>query len=150
MELQQDFKELLELFNKHQVDFLIVGGYALAFHGAPRYTGDIDIFVKPSEKNAERILSALKDFGFGMLSLSIQDFVVPNKVIQLGFPPVRIDVITSISAVDWDIAFAGREKGEYGGILVYFIGRKEFIINKKALHRHKDLADIEALGEKID
>ena len=150
MEVQQDFKELLELFNEHQVDFLIVGGYALAFHGAPRYTGDIDIFVKPSEENAERILSALKDFGFGSLGLSVQDFVVENKVVQLGIPPVRIDIITSISGVDWDTAFDGREKGEYGGLPVYFIGRKEFIINKRTIHRHKDLADIEALGEKID
>jgi hypothetical protein len=150
MEVQQDFKELLELFNKHQVDFLIVGGYALAFHGAPRYTGDIDIFVKPSEENAQKILAALKDFGFGSLKLSAQDFAVENKVVQLGVSPVRIDIITSISGINWNTAFADREKGDYGNLPVYFIGRKQFIINKKALHRHKDLADIEALGEKID
>lgn len=150
MEVEEDFKELLKLFNKHQVDFLIVGGYALAFHGAPRYTGDMDIFVKPSKENAEKILVALKDFGFGSLGLSVEDFAVENKVIQLGVPPVRIDILTSISGIDWNTAFTGREKGEYGGLTVYFIGRQEFIINKKILHRHKDLADIEAIGEKID
>ena len=96
MEIQQDFRDLLELFNSNKVDYIIVGGYALAFHGAPRYTGDIDIYVKPDVRNAEQIMSALDDFGFGSVGLDAVDFVKPGQIIQLGVPPVRIDIITSI------------------------------------------------------
>ncbi len=147
MEVQQDFKKLLELFNAHNVEYLIVGGYALAFHGAPRYTGDIDIFVKPDAKNAIQILEALDEFGFGSVGLKEEDLKTPNKVIQLGFPPVRIDIITSISGVSWDEAIKKHSKGEYGDIPVSYIGKEHYILNKKASGRKKDLADIEALGE---
>ena len=147
MEVQQDFKELLELFNEHNVEYIIVGGYALAFHGAPRYTGDIDIFVKPDSKNAKQILTVLDKFGFGSVGIKQEDLEKPNKVIQLGFPPVRIDIITSISGLSWDEAVNERVVGEYGDITVYYIGRSHYIINKKASGRKKDLADLEALGE---
>jgi hypothetical protein len=147
MEVQKDFKELLELFNVHKVKYLIVGGYALAYHGAPRYTGDIDIFVKPDTENALCILKALNEFGFGSVDLKEEDFKSPNKVIQLGYPPVRIDIITSISGISWDQAFKEREKGKYGNIPVYYIGREHYILNKRASGRKKDLADLEALGE---
>jgi hypothetical protein len=147
MEVQQDFKELLELFNAHKVKYLIVGSYALAFHGAPRYTGDIDIFIKPDSENATRILTALDEFGFGSVGLKKEDLKTPNKVVQLGFPPVRIDIITSISGVSWDDAFKNHDKGEYGDIPVLYIGKKQYVINKKACGRKKDLADLEALGE---
>jgi len=90
MEVQKDFRDLLALFNVHKVECLIVGGYALAFHGAPRFTGDIDIFVEPGAHNAERILKALLEFGFGSVNLSVEDFLLPDKVIQLGGPPVRV------------------------------------------------------------
>jgi hypothetical protein len=147
MEVQEDFKELLELFNVHKVKYLIVGGYALAYHGAPRYTGDIDIFVKPDTENALCILKALNEFGFGSVDLKDEDFRSSNKVVQLGYPPVRIDIITSISGVSWDQAFKEREKGKYGNVPVYFIGREHYILNKRASGRKKDLADLEALGE---
>jgi len=147
MEVQKDFKELLELFNVHKVEYIIVGGYALAYHGAPRYTGDIDLFVKPDTENALCILKALNEFGFGSVDLKEDDFISPNKVVQLGYPPVRIDIITSISGVSWDQAFKEREKGKYGDVPVYYIGRKHYIINKRASGRKKDLADLEALGE---
>lgn len=147
MEIQPDFKELLALLNAHNVDYVIVGAYALAFHGAPRFTGDIDIFVKPDPKNAERILAALKEFGFGSLDLNKSDFQQPDNVIQLGVPPVRVDLITSLTAVSWQQAYSGKVEGIYGDVPVYFLGRKEFLANKKALSRKKDLADIEALGE---
>ena len=146
MEIQQDFKDLLELFNAHKVEYIIVGGYALAFHGAPRYTGDIDIFVKPDDENAARIMSALEVFGFGSVGLAAQDFERPGQVVQLGVPPVRIDIITSISGVSWDEAFSNRAAGQYGEIQVHYIGHEQFIINKKAMGRKKDLADLEALG----
>jgi hypothetical protein len=148
MEVQQDFKELLELFNAHKVKYLIVGGYALAFHGAPRYTGDIDLFVKPDAENAARILDALNEFGFGSVGLREEDLKTPNKVVQLGFPPVRIDIITSISGVSWDDAYEKHAKGEYGDIAVCYIGKEHFIANKRASGKKKDLADLEALGEK--
>jgi len=148
MEIQKDFKELLELLNAHNVEYLVVGGYALAFHGAPRFTGDIDLLVKADRENAKRILTALGDFGFGSLELSEDDFALPQKVIQFGVPPVRIDIMTSLSGVPWEKASAGKVKGKYGDVTVYFIGKQDFIVNKKALGRKKDLADIEALGEK--
>lgn len=147
MEVQQDFKELLELFNVHKVKYLIVGGYALAYHGAPRYTGDIDIFVKPDMENAICILKALNEFGFGSVGLKLEDFKSPDKVVQLGYPPVRIDIITSISGIFWDAAFKECDKGKYGDVPVYYIGRDHYLLNKRASGRKKDLADLEALGE---
>ncbi len=147
MEIRNDFKELLELFNKHKVEYLIVGGYALAFHGAPRFTGDIDLFVRPICENAERILAALDEFGFGSLDLSEDDFANPGKVVQLGVPPIRIDIITSVSGVSWEKADIGKVPGQYGRTPVCFISREDFITNKRATGRKKDDADIEALGE---
>jgi hypothetical protein len=148
MEIQQDFRDLLELFNSNKVEYIIVGGYALAFHGAPRYTGDIDIYVKPDAGNAKQIMSALDEFGFGSVGLAAADFEKAGRIIQLGVPPVRIDLITSIGGVSWDEALAGQVDGKYGDIQVHYIGRAQFIINKRAVGRKKDLADIEALGEK--
>ncbi len=146
MEIRTDFKELLELFNKHKVEYLIVGGYALAFHGAPRLTRDIDLFVRPTSENAERILAALDEFGFGSLNLSKDDFTTPGMVVQLGVPPVRIDIITRVSGVSWEKADATKASGYYGDTPVFFIGREDFIANKRATGRAKDAADIEALG----
>ena len=147
MEVQPDFKELLELLNAHKAEFIIVGAYALAFHGAPRFTGDIDIFVKPDPENAEKILAALEEFGFGSLNLTKSDFEDPDKVVQLGLAPVRVDLITSLTAVSWQEAFSGKAQGTYDDVPVYYLGRKEFLSNKKTLGRKKALADIEALGE---
>ncbi len=146
MEAQQDFRDLLALFNAHEVDYLIVGAHALAYHGAPRYTGDMDILVRPGPENAHRILKTLEGFGFGSVGLTAEDFTLPDKVIQLGVAPVRVDIVTSITGVSWEEAAAGRVQGNYGDIVVYFIGRKEFIRNKQALGRKKDQADLEALG----
>ncbi len=147
MEAQQDFKELLALFNVHAVEYVIVGAHALAFHGAPRYTGDIDLYVRPDKENARRIMAALRDFGFGSVGLSEEDFTEPDKVVQLGYPPVRIDLMTSLAGVSWQNVFEHRVTGEYGDIPVNYIGRKQFVVNKRACDRKKDLADLEALGE---
>ena len=147
MEIQSDFRDLLALFNKHKVEYLIVGGYALAFHGAARYTGDLDIFINASADNADRVLNALNEFGFGSAGLCVQDFSEPNKVIQLGYPPVRIDIVTSLSGVSWGEAFQNRVAGRYGEIAVHYIGRKQFVINKRTVGRKKDFADLEALSE---
>ena len=147
MEVQPDFRDLLALFNAHKVDYMIVGGYALAFHGAPRFTGDLDIFVKPDPDNAQRISDALDKFGFKSSGLTKEDFQSLAKVVQLGVPPVRIDIITSLTGVSWEEAFAGRKQGKYGDIPVHYIGREQFVANKRALGRKRDLADLEALGE---
>ena len=147
MEIDQDFRELLESFNDHKVEYIIVGGYALAFHGAPRYTGAIDLLVKPDTQNARRIMVALNEFGFGSVGLTEGDFESPDKVVQLGLPPIRIDIITSLTGVSWEEAFSGRVAGKYGDLPVYYIGREQFIANKRAIGRKKDLADLDAIGE---
>jgi hypothetical protein len=147
MEVQQDFRDLLELFNKYKVDYIIVGAYALGFHGAPRYTGDLDVFVRPDPINARSIMQALREFGFGSVGLTAADFEEEGKVIQLGVPPVRVDIITSITGVSWEQARSGRVKGRLGDLTVYYVGRGDFIANKRALGRKKDMADLEALGE---
>jgi hypothetical protein len=147
MGVQKDFRDLLELLNAHKVEYLIVGAYALAFHGAPRYTGDMDIYVNPNPTNARRMMAALNDFGFGSVELSATDFETEGKVVQLGFPPVRVDIVTSITGVSWEEADSGRIEGTYGDVRVYYIGREQFISNKRVLGRKKDLADLEALGE---
>jgi hypothetical protein len=147
METQRDFEELLASFNAHRVEYVIVGGYALAFHGAPRFTGDLDLFVRPGPENAARILAALGDFGFASMGLTSADFERPDRVVQLGVPPVRVDLITSISGVTWDEAAAGRVEGAYGGVRVGYLGRAQFVANKRASGRRRDLADLEALGE---
>ena len=145
---QQDFRELLELFNARKVEYLIVGAQALAFHGAPRFTGDLDILVRPTPENAQRVGSALADFGFGSANITPADFIAPGKVVQLGVPPVRVDLMTSITGVSWQEAWKGRAAGDYSGAPVFFLGREQYIANKRATGRSKDLADIEALGEK--
>jgi hypothetical protein len=147
MEVQQDFRDLLALFNAHEVDYLIVGAHALAYHGAPRYTGDLDILVRADALNARRVLDALVEFGFGALDLTVDDFVKPGQVLQLGFAPVRIDIATSLTGVSWDEASAGREIGVFGDLKVPYIGREQYVLNKRALRRKKDLADLEAIGE---
>jgi len=147
MEVQPDFRDLLELFSAHAVEYVIVGGYALAFHGAPRFTADLDILVKGSPENAQRILSALAEFGFKSVGLKADDFQDPEKVVQLGVPPVRVDILTSLTGVSWEEAFSGKIEGRYGNVTVHFLGRDQLIDNKRALGRKRDLADLEALGE---
>ena len=145
MEAQKDFRELLELLNNHNVEYVVVGAYALAFYGCPRYTGDLDILVASDIDNAEKIMKALKEFGLTLKDLKAKDFLVSERVIQLGLSPVRIDILTSITGVSWSQVYSNKEKGKYADIPVYFIGKKELVDNKKALGRHKDLADLESI-----
>lgn len=147
MDVQPDFRELLALSDKHGVEYLVVGGYALAFHGAPRFTGDIDLVVRPDRQNAARVVDALSEFGFVSLGLTANDFTSPNQVMQLGTPPVRVNLLTSLTGVSWEQAVASRVHGSYGDVPFYSIGREEFIANKRATGRRKDLANLEALGE---
>jgi hypothetical protein len=148
MEIHPDFSELLRLFADFQVEYAIVGGYALAFHGAPRYTGDLDVLVSTRPENAKRIMEALQEFGFGDSNLNASDFTEEGRFVRLGHPPVRIDVLTSISGISWEEVQANRVMGKYGDTDVPFISRDDFIRNKRASGRTKDIADIEALGER--
>jgi len=144
--LQKDLKEFIESLNSQGVEYVIVGGFALAFHGFPRYTADIDVLVRCSPENAARLEIAVFKFGFASSGLSASDFLSPNQVIQLGRPPNRIDLLTSITGVDFEEAWAQRVASELDGIPVWFIGRESFIKNKRATGRTQDKADLEALG----
>ena len=144
--VNRDFKEFLELFTENGVEYLIIGGYALAFHGVPRFTGDIDIFINRSRENANRILECLDEFGFAQIGLQLADFTEADQVVELGYPPVRIDIITSIDGVTWDDAWNNRVQAAYGDVPVLFISREDFIKNKLATGKKQDLADLEALG----
>lgn len=145
MLINDDFKEFFELLNAHKVHYLIVGGYAVGFHGYPRYTQDIDIFYERSEANAKAIWSALRAFGFGSVGLAQEDFVKDNQVVQLGQPPNRIDLINTIDGVTFDTAWQTRVFGKYGEVPVSFIGKTELLHNKKATGRDKDLLDAKFL-----
>jgi hypothetical protein len=145
MNLQEDLKEFVELLNGLDVRFLIVGAFAVAYHGYPRYTSDIDIFVEKSAENAELLLKAIEQFGFGSVGLNKEDFMRKDQVIQLGVAPNRIDVMTFISGVSFEEAWASRELGELGGVRVPFISRDLLKRNKEATGRTQDLADLEHL-----
>ncbi|MFM8248942.1 MAG: DUF6036 family nucleotidyltransferase [Acidimicrobiaceae bacterium] len=145
MKLDKDFNEFVELFVAKDVRFLIVGGYALAAHGYPRATDDFDAWVWANSENAEKIVECLTEFGFGKLNLSADDFTTLDRVVQLGYPPYRIDIITSISGVEFDSAWANRLVIDVDGLQVPFIGRDDLLTNKRATGRPKDLLDVEYL-----
>jgi len=146
-ELHDDWREFLRLLIAHRVKFLVVGAHALAAHGRPRFTGDLDVFVEPSVPNARRILAALDEFGFGAVNVTVDDLTSPTRVIQLGQPPVRIDLLPGISGVSFDRAWRGRMRGVVAGLRVNFIGRAEYLANKRAADRPKDRADLALLSE---
>ena len=146
MKVHPDFDEFLSLLNENNVQYVIVGSFALAFHGQPRATGDIDICIRPVRKNAKALLKALYEFGFGELDISEED-LLSGKIIQLGYPPVRIDLITTLDGLTTEEIWNTCVAGKFGEHDVFYIGRDAFIKNKLATGRHKDLADIEMLGE---
>ena len=144
MDLAPDFDEFIGSLIAHGVEFLIVGAYALAFHGAPRFTGDMDIFIRPTLHNAARLLNALAAFGFPVAALSPEAVADRRKMLQMGLPPVQIHVMSAISGVEWAEAWADRIEGSLGRHAVPFLGRETFLRNKRAAARPKDLADIDA------
>ena len=146
MALPEDWRAFIESLNLNGVEYLVVGAVALAHHGFPRYTGDLDVLVRNSPENSTKLESALADFGFASLGVKAADFVDPYRVIQLGVPPARIDLLTSITGVTFDEAWSSRVEATLGETLVNFIGREALILNKKMTGRTKDQADIEALG----
>jgi hypothetical protein len=142
---EQDFIDFIELLNQHEVAYMVIGAHALAFHGRPRHTGDLDIWINPSTENAIKMVAVLKDFGFGSLGLTEADFLKTNYVTQLGYPPLRIDILNAISGVEFVEAYKNKIEGEVDGLQISFINIAEFIQNKEATGRQKDLGDIASL-----
>ena len=147
MPLHPDWREFLELLNSHAVDYLVVGAHARGFYGIPRYTRDLDIFVRSSQANASKLVLALRDFGFASLASTAQDFLVPGRIVQLGVDPYRIDLLTSISGVEFDDAWSDRVAGRLDGVAVAFLSLRAFRKNKLAAGRPRDLADLADLLE---
>jgi hypothetical protein len=140
-------KEFIGLLNSGSVEYCIVGGWALGFHARPRYTQDIDILIRATPANAARVEAVIQQFGFGSLGLAARDFLAPGQVVQLGHPPNRIDILTSITGVADDEIWNSLEPGELDGVPVLFLGRGSLIKNKKATDRSRDRADVEELGD---
>jgi predicted nucleotidyltransferase len=143
--LPQDFKEFLKLLNAHRVKYLLIGGYAVAYHGYPRATADMDVWVEVEPANADKIVVVLKEFGFDLPALSAELFLVPEKIIRMGEPPIRIEIVTSISGVTFEDCYASRVIDELDGIPVSLIGLADLKGNKRASGRFKDLDDLENL-----
>jgi len=146
MKIEKDYEELLKLFNKFKVKYCIVGAFAVAFYAKPRYTKDMDIFVSSDPKNGEKIVNALREFGFKDTGLKKEDFSKEGMIIQLGYEPVRVDIITSISGCSFEEVWINKKVGRYGSEKVYFIGLNKLIKNKKASKRTQDTVDLEILS----
>ena len=142
MELSRDLKEFLRLLVEHEVEFMLVGAHAIAFHAFPRNTGDIDFWVRRTRENAVRTLAALDEFGFGSLGLTIEDLIDPNKVIQFGREPNRIDILTFLTGLEYDDCAARSVSATYEGVPVKIIGIDDLVANKKATGRDKDALDV--------
>ena len=145
IELHPDFKDFLKLLNSYNVRYLLVGGYAVGYHGYPRATGDMDIWIEMSESNSKKIASAFRDFGMPDEVISEGLFLEANKVIRIGVPPVRLEVITSASGVNFNECYSNREVVEIDGIPINLISLKDLKKNKRAAGRHKDMEDMEHL-----
>jgi len=146
MKVEKDYEEFLRLLNRNKVRYCIVGAYALAFYAEPRYTKDMDILIAPSAANARAILKTLHQFGFGELELSEKDFIATRRIIQLGYEPVRIDLLTSIPSCTFARVWKNRKIGYYGDEKTYFISLDDLLRNKKASRRTRDHADAELLS----
>jgi hypothetical protein len=145
IQLPPDFREFLRLLNAHHVEYLLIGGYAVNYHGYPRATADMDIWIAMQPANADRIVSALKEFGFDLPDLSPELFLRPWQIIRLGSPPVRIEIATTVSGVDFAECYDERVKEALDGVQVNIISEKHLKLNKRASGRHQDLSDLEHL-----
>jgi hypothetical protein len=143
--LNKDFREFIELLNENEVRYLVVGGYAVAFHGHPRYTKDLDVWIGLSPENANKILDALIKFGFGSLGLKSEDFLESDQIIQLGYPPNRIDILTALKDMNFEHCYKTRVEVEIRGLPINFIDIENLKKNKRATGRPQDLADVENL-----
>lgn len=149
MKVEKDYEELLRLLNRHKVKYCIIGSFAVAFYAKPRYTKDIDILIESDRENSRRILKALKEFGFGSIPLSEEDFIKEGNIIQLGYEPLRIDILTSMEGASFTEIWEKRTSGMYGSEKVHFISLKDLIQNKQLSGRLQDKHDLQIL-EKAD
>ena len=148
MKIHPDFSDFIAALNKNKVEYVIIGSFALAFHGCLRATGDIGFWILPTPQNTKALLNALNDFGFQELEIS-EDDLLSGKIIQLGYPPVRIDLVMTLDGLTQEEIWKSRETGKFGDHNVFYLGRDAFVRNKQVLDRHKDLADLELLGEEV-
>lgn len=144
--LNRDFKEFIASLNDKGVRYLVVGGYAVALHGHPRYTKDLDVWIEMNESNAARLLEALRQFGFDSLGLEVQDFLVADQIMQLGYPPCRIDLLVTLQGVEFGDCYASRTNVMIDEVSVDFIDLENLKRNKRATGRLQDLADVENLS----
>lgn len=148
MVLDENFKEFIELLNENHVKYLVVGGYAVAYHGYPRYTKDIDFWIWADPENADRILKTIEDFGLGSIGLQKDDLLNPDNVIQLGYEPNRIDLIVQLEGLDFITCYEQRQETSFENLPIPFINLDHLIINKRSTGRLKDKADAKALEKK--
>ena len=149
MILAKDFTDFVELLNKHKVEYMVVGGYALGFHGEPRTTGDMDIWIDCTLRNAVKMVAVVNDFGMSSLGLHEKDFLEPGIVTQIGYPPLRIDILNEIDGVKYKEAIKDKQYFREGKLTIPFIGRNDFIRNKEAAGRKKDLKDVKKIKPKL-
>jgi predicted nucleotidyltransferase len=147
MTLDKDFEDFVVLLNKHGIDYMIVGGYALAFHGKPRHTGDLDIWIDISDNNAQKMLDAIVEFGMGSLGMKKEDFLQKGIITQIGYPPLRIDILNEIDGVNFKEAYPNKLIIDVDGLLVNYIGLDDLIKNKQVSGRHQDISDVNELNK---
>ncbi len=143
--LPKDFKDFLKLLNSEKIDYLLIGGYAVGYYGYPRATADMDIWIAISKKNAKKLSEAIRNFGVNIPDLNEGIFLEPGKIIRMGYPPIRIEVLTEISGVNFKRCYARRKETIIDGIKIKIISFKDLLKNKKASGRYKDLNDLENL-----
>lgn len=147
MQLSRDFKEFLQSLNDSSVRYLVLGGYAVAYYGHPRYTKDLDVWIESSQENAEKLVHALDQFGFGALNLSAEDFLGEGQVVQMGVAPHRIDILNFADGINFSECYNSRQIAEIEGVKIAFLDIENLKTNKRASGRLQDLADVENLGD---
>ncbi len=147
-EFQKDFEDFISLCNKYELEYLVIGGFAVSVHGYPRTTKDLDICINKTATNAKKILIILKDFGFESLNFKETDFLRDDIIAQLGYPPIRIDILNDLNGIDFNLAFQNKRIVNMNGVPTNFIGYNELLINKKNAGRDQDLLDIKKLKER--
>lgn len=147
-EFQKDFEDFIDLCNKYELEYLVIGGFAVSVHGYPRTTKDLDVCINKTEENAEKILKILNDFGFGSLNFKMEDFLKDDMIAQLGYPPIRIDILNDLNGIDFNFAFINKRIVKMNGVPTNFIGYNELLVNKEKAGRDQDLLDIKKLKER--
>jgi predicted nucleotidyltransferase len=147
MTLDKDFEDFVVLLNKYDVAYMIVGGYALAFHGKPRHTGDLDIWIDISEENAQKMTAVIIEFGMASLGMVKSDFLVRGGIAQIGYPPLRIDILNEIDGIDFNQAYPNKLIIDVDGVPINYIGLDDLIRNKQVSGRRQDISDVNELNK---